>query len=167
MSKWAFGLLVAALSVATGVEAQTSLLRWARVTDSHGSSFEAPVSILTAKRDPSGLLTFTAEGGVVQVQLETITESRLGFPGNDPEGDMDLKRSDCTSWPPAYHVVKDRLGAYSCVKGGKVTYHLARYSPWGSVTLMVEYPQAEAAMWDPVVKRMAGSMRQVERREIH
>ncbi len=148
---------------ATSAQAQPVAATWARVSDSHGSSFEAPVSILKPKRDPSGILTFLAEGGAVQVQLETITESRLGFPGNDPEGDMDLKRSDCTRWPPAYHVVKDRLGAYSCVKGDRVTYYLARYSPWGSVTLMVDYPQKEAGVWDPVVKRMAPSMRQVER----
>ena len=159
------GLL--ALVAASNAQAQPSSARWARVTDSHGSSFEAPVSILTPKRDPSGLLTFHAEGGAVQVQLETITESRLGFPGNDPKGDMNLKRSDCTTWPPAYHVVKDRLAAYSCLKVGTVTYYLARYSPWGSVILTVKYPQAEAALWDPAVKRMAGSMHQVERREIH
>lgn len=158
---------LAALAAAPLAQAQPALARWARVADSHGSSFEAPVSILTTTRDPSGFLTYQAESGAVTIQLETITESRLGFPGNDPEGDMDLKRSDCTNWPPAFHVVKDRLGAYSCVKAGKVTYYLARYSPWGSVTLMVDYPQAEAAIWDPVVKRMAASMRQVERREIH
>ena len=79
---------------------------------------------------------------------------------------MDLTRSDCTAWPPSYKVVKDKLAACSCVKADKVTYYLARYSPWGSVTLSVDYPQTEAIVWDPAVKRMAASMRQVERREI-
>ena len=94
----------------------------------------------------------------MRIQLETITESRPGFPGSDPEGDMDLTRSDCTVW--------DRLAAYSCVKAARVIYYLARYSPWGSVTLMIDYPQKEAAAWNPAVERMAGSMRRVERREV-
>ncbi len=47
-----------------------------------------------------------------------------------------------------------------------MTYYLARHSPWGSVTLMMDYPQKEAATWNPVVKRMEGSTRQVERRAV-
>jgi hypothetical protein len=137
-----------------------------RVSDAHGSSFEAPASLLQRQQDVSGLLTFKAEQGAVQVRLETITESRLGFPGNDPEGDMALERSDCTTWPPAYHVVKDRLAAYSCIKGDRVVYYLARYSPWGSVTLMVD-PQREATAWAPAVKHMASSLHQVERHDVY
>lgn len=155
-----------ALTIACGARAQPVSATWGKVSDAHGSSIEAPITSLKPKRDASGILTFEAEGGAVRIQLETMTESRLGFPGNDPEGDMDLKRSDCTVWPPAYRVVKDRLAAYSCVKGEAVTYYVARYSPWGSVILTVDYPRKEAAIWDPAIKRMAGSMRQVERHEV-
>jgi hypothetical protein len=58
------------------------------------------------------------------------------------------------------------LAAYSFVTGATVTYYVARYSPWGSVTLHITYPRDEDRIWTPAVRRMSGSMRQVERREI-
>jgi hypothetical protein len=108
-------------------------------------------------------LVFEADHGSVRVQFQTVTEIRPGFPGHDPKGDMALKRSDCTAWPPAYYTLKEALAAYSCLKGERVTYYLARYNPSGSVSLYVEYPVHQKGLWDQAVQRMASSMRQVDR----
>jgi hypothetical protein len=163
--RWTTGLACAAALIATSGTAQTPSAKWGRVSDAHGSSFEAPISLLTREPDPSATV-FLADGGAVRVTMDTVTESRPGFPGNDPKGDMDLKRSDCTQWPPSYYVLKERLAAYSCTKGDKVTYYAARYSPSGSVSLYVEYPQTQSVFWDKAVARMSASMRQIERREV-
>jgi hypothetical protein len=155
-----------ALAVSGGAaQAQPPSTVWSRVYDQHGSSFEIPGSAVN-KRSVRNDLVYTAEGGRVRITFSTITEARSGFPGNNPQGDMNLKRSDCTTWPPSYHVVKERLAAYSCLKGDAVTYYVARYSPWGSVTLQVTYPKKEGVAWGPAIERMSSSMRQVKRKEI-
>lgn len=155
-----------ALAVSGGAaQAQPPSTAWSRVYDQHGSSFEIPGSAVN-KRSVRNDLVYTAEGGRVRITFSTITEARSGFPGNNPQSDMNLKRSDCTTWPPSYHVVKERLAAYSCLKGDAVTYYVARYSPWGSVTLQVTYPKKEGLAWGPAIERMSSSMRQVRRKEI-
>lgn len=77
-----------------------------------------------------------------------------------------ISRRDCAPWPPAYYVVKDRLAAYSCGKGGKVIYYIARYTQSGNASLYVEYPQNQSVFWNGAVQRMAASMRQIERKEV-
>ncbi len=88
---------------------------WSRISDAHGSSLEIPTSLLRRKRDPLSLVFVGNDAA--RITFETITEPRPGFPGNDPEGDMSLRRSDCTAWPPSYRVLKNSLAAYSCVRG--------------------------------------------------
>lgn len=158
----AFGLTL----LAAPVLGQPHKVIWTRVTDLHGSSLELPLTILKRKHDLSAT-AFHAEGDTVQIAFETVTEARPGFPGNDPKGDMDLRRSDCANWPPSYYVVKPRLAAYSCRKGNEVAYYVARYSPSGSISLYVEYPQTKGLFWNKAVSRMSASMHQVARHEIH
>lgn len=161
---WTTGIVSASEIITASSSIQPSAVRWGRISDQHGSSVEVPLSMLQRKVDPEGAV-YTAHEGAVRIELVTVTEPRPGFPGNDPQGDMDLKRSDCTTWPPAYHVLKPQLAAYSCVKADKVTYYVARYGRFGSVSLLASYPQAEAAFWNKAVARMSESMRQVERHE--
>ncbi|QUD88169.1 hypothetical protein [Phenylobacterium montanum] len=158
-------MIYATAFFATSSAAQSPSVTWNRVTDQHETSIEVPVSVLTPRADPDGL-AFDAEKGAVRIRLLTLTEHRPGFPGNDPKGDMNLKRSDCTAWPPSYYALKDRLAAYSCIRNSKVTYYLARYAPSGSARLYVEYPVAESRFWDAVVKRMTASLQQVGRQEV-
>lgn len=157
--------LVALAAWTAMAQAQPLPATWGRVFDQHGSSLEVPISVVKPRADPFALV-FDADGGAVSIRFQTTTESRPGFPGNDPKGDMALTRSDCTEWPPSYYVLKERLAAYSCSKGDKVTYYLARYNNSGSVSLYVEYPRKESGFWDPAVQRMAASIQQVERKEI-
>lgn len=137
---------------------------WSRISDVHGSSLEIPTALLKRKRDPRSLVFVSNDAA--RITFETITEPRPGFPGNDPEGDMSLKRSDCTAWPPSYRVLKDSLAAYSCVRGATVVYYVARYSRSGSIVLHAEYPRAHNGVWDRVVARISASMRQVGRQEL-
>lgn len=137
---------------------------WTRISDASGSSLEVPTALLKRERDPVSL-TFVGKDAA-QIMFETVTESRPGFPGNDPESDMALERANCTAWPPSYHVVKATLAAYSCAKAGNVIYYLARYSRSGSIVLRATYPKSHAAVWDKVVDRMSASMRQVTRNEV-
>ena len=134
---------------------------WRRVVDAHGSSLEVPAALLRRERDPLMLVFAAADGA--RIRFETITEARPGFPGNDPEGDMALVRSDCATWPPAYRIVKARLAAYSCVKGGAIVYYAARCNGSGSVILRATYPKQRAFVWDKAVARMSASMRQLVR----
>lgn len=138
--------------------------RWSRISDAHGSSLEAPTALLRRRYDPLSLVFVGKDG--VRITFETVTEPRPGFPGNDPQGDMALKRSDCTAWPPSYRVLKERLAAYSCVRDANVMYYAGRYSPSGSVILRAKYPKTRAAVWDGIITRMSASMRQVARREL-
>lgn len=169
--KWIAGQVLlgtgALVLLATSSNAQVSEVKWSRVSDQHQSSVEVPISVLKAKADPLGLgMALEGEGGAVQVYFQTETEPRHGFPGNGPKGDMDLKRSDCTDWPPAYYVLKPRLASYSCVKGDKINYYIARYNRSGYASLWAEYPQSERAFWDKAVGRMAASMKQMDRTEV-
>lgn len=136
---------------------------WRRITDAHGSSLDVPIALVRREREPSSLV-FVGDDGT-RITFETITESRPGFPGNDPESDMALKRSDCTVWPPAYRVVKARVAAYSCVRDSAIVYYAARYNGFGSVVLRAAYPKGRATVWDKAVARMSASMKQLERTE--
>jgi len=158
------GLGASLLGLALASSAGADAVVWKRVADAHASSLELPISILKPKTDPLGL-KFEADDGAT-IYVSTVTEPRADFPGHNPKEDMDLKRSDCTVWPPAYHVVKKQLAAYSCVKGERIEYYIARYTPYGSMALTVEYPKDHAGFWSKLVERMAGSMRQVKRREV-
>lgn len=153
-----------AVMVATVADAQQGPdAGWQRITDAHGSSLDVPTKLLQRRRDSSSLM-FVADDGT-RVTFETITESRPGFPGNDPEGDMALGRSDCTVWPPAYRVLKDRLAAYSCAKGNVIVYYAARYNGSGSIILRATYPKGRAGIWDKAIAHMSTSMRQLARTE--
>ena len=157
-------LLVCALALSPVVAAQEVAGGWRRIADNHGSSLEVPGLLLRRVNAQYGLSFVGSDG--TRVTFETITEARPGFPGNDPEADMDLKRSDCTSWPPAYRVVKARVAAYSCIKGNSIVYYSARYNGSGSVTLRANYPKSHGSTWDKAVSRMSTSMRQLVRWEV-
>ena len=79
---------------------------------------------------------------------------------------MELKRSDCNQWPPSYHVVKERMAAYSCISGGNVSYYVARYGASGGVFLFANYPEKDAADFKEVISRMSTSMTQVARTQV-
>jgi hypothetical protein len=139
--------------------------RWRTVFDQHRSSVTLPISILRRLPDQTGL-SFETRDGKVKISVSTITEERPDFPGHNPRDDMNLTRSDCDAWPPKLHKVTEDTASYSCVKRGNVNYYLARYSPWGSVTLFVAYPTTARRTWDLYVVRMARSLKQVERHEV-
>jgi len=137
---------------------------WRVYTDQSGSSVEAP-GVLTSVRVPSQLVLRSADGMTV-VTLQTTTEERPGFPGNDPATDLTPTAADCDGLPPAYRLLNSQVSAYSCVKAGKVEYWAARYNGSGNVTLHVEYPVGQKTYWDGVVSRMSASMKQRGRHEL-
>jgi hypothetical protein len=157
----AIGASLASLS--SSVHAETGQT-WRVYTDQSGSSVEAPGD-LTPVKDPSQLVLRSADGMTVAT-LETTTEERPGFPGNDPASDLTPTASDCDVLPPAYRLLNSRVSAYSCVKAGKVEYWAARYNGSGNVTLHVAYPVGQKTYWDGVVSRMSASMKQRGRHEL-
>ena len=137
-------------------------LTWQRVADRQGSSMDVPASLMNTSQDDDALVFRSKDGNTV-VRFWTMTEPRPGFPGHDPAGDMDLKRSDCDSWPPSYHVVKENMAAYSCAIGGKISYYVAKYAQSGGVAMFAQYPRKQQASWDKVIYRMTSSITQVPR----
>ncbi len=154
----AIGLLVS--GVARTAQAET----WRVYADQSGSSVAAP-STLTPVKGPSQLVLRSADGLII-VTLETTTEERPGFPGNDPATDLAPTAGDCDALPPAYRLLNSHVAAYSCVKAGKVEYWVARYDGSGNVTLHVEYPVSQKAYWDGAVSRMSASIKQQKRHEL-
>jgi hypothetical protein len=158
-------MVTALISAALPASSDGATIHWRTVVDQHGSSVSVPISILKQMPDPTGL-SFRTTDGSASIEVSTTTEPRPDFPGHNPKDDMNLKRADCDGWPPKHYKVTEEMASYSCVKRGKVTYYLARYSPWGSVALFVTYPVNTRIPWDQYVIRMAGSLKQVERHEI-
>jgi hypothetical protein len=166
-------LVVALLFAVAPVISEASMARaasnpavvWTTVVDQHGSSVSVPYSILKRMPDADGL-DFKTRDGKVSIRVWTTTESRPDFPGHNPKTDMDIKKTNCDSWPPKYYKVSKEVASYSCILRGKVSYYVATYSRSGVVALFVTYPIDLRKPWDQYVSRMARSMRQVERREI-
>lgn len=102
----------------------------------------------------------------LKARFWSVTESRPGFPGHDPEGDMNLKTSDCDHWPPFYRVVREKMAAYSCVSGGNIDYYVSRYGNSGGVFLFASYPEKDAENFKAIISRMSQSLAQVPRKEI-
>ena len=160
-----FGIAIGSFA-AFGVGAAAPLaIVWKTVVDQHGSSVTIPYSALKRVPDPDGL-SFQTRDGKASIRVWTTTESRPGFPGNNPKADMDLKRSDCGTGSPTYLEISESVGSYSCVLRGRVSYYLAKYSPSGSVALAISYPTDRRKPWDQYVVLMARSLQQVERHEI-
>jgi hypothetical protein len=165
---WSSALAMVALGVVTtglsGPGHAATTPSWRVYTDQSGSSVEAP-STLAPVKDPSQLVLRSADGKTV-VTLETTTEERPGFPGNDPTSDLTPGAGDCDVLPPTYRLLNDQISAYSCVKAGEVEYWVARYNGSGNVTLHAEYPVGRKTVWDPVIARMSASMKQQPRHEL-
>lgn len=137
---------------------------WKAYRDSLGSSLDVPSSLRRVKpADPSNTLEFRSIDGQTSVWFRTGTESRPGFPGDDPT-DISPTINDCDHLPPAYQVSNDKVTAFSCRKGTKIVYSVERFSEWGAITLNISYPISQKSYWDHVVGRMAGSMTQIARR---
>lgn len=139
---------------------------WTTFTDPHGSTIELPKTLIPqAGAYPPA--SFRSADGQTSATFETVTESRPGFPGNDPAGDVDPTLQDCRVLPPAFRATNAHLSAFSCVApAGSIVYEVARYSPYGSVILRIEYPAGQKAFWDQAVSRMSRSMRQQPRHEV-
>ena len=136
-------------------------VHWKKITDVRGSSMDVP-SEMRSNRDGDALVLKSRDGNLL-VRFWTMTETRVGFPGNNPSGDMNLKRSDCESWPPAYHVVRDRFAAYSCKNKSMINYYIAKYNNSGGVVMFAKYPESSKAVWNDIISRMASSIKQVRR----
>jgi hypothetical protein len=163
--KFVRSTVAALMFVALPAMSRAATTQWRTVVDQHGSSVKVPISILKKLPDPAGL-RFETPDGKVAISVSTTTEARPDFPGHNPKDDMSLKRADCDAWPPKYLKVSEDTASYSCVKRGNVTYYLARYGQWGSVVLLVTYPTTGRSLWDHYVRRMARSLKQVERHEV-
>ncbi len=70
-----------------------------------------------------------------------------------------MNAEDCHGAPLAYRVVKPKLVAFSCRVGADVLYQKTLIRGDVVTSFRMTYPAAEAARWEPVVQRMAGSMR--------
>ncbi|MBS0294834.1 MAG: hypothetical protein JSR45_00895 [Proteobacteria bacterium] len=67
----------------------------------------------------------------------------------------------CAGGTVTYKVVKRSLEAFSCITArGRVLYHKTTVRRGARATLEFDYPRAERAIWDPVVKRVAASLKQ-------
>jgi len=143
-----------------------SSITWKKWSDHQGSSVDVPISIVAEVKDFE-VTKFRSADGLVNLYIMTVTETRPGFPGNDPEGDMNLRRSDCDGWPPKYKISKANIAAFSCTKGPTIKYYVAKYNSSGEVSLYAEYPAERRAMWDRVVRRMARSLHQIQRKVIN
>ena len=140
-----------------------SPILWKTVKDKQGSSVDVPISLVT-EMENNAVLVFQSDNGLEKIQFSTTIENRPGFPGNNPEGDMNLRRSDCDSWPPAYLVLKTNIASYSCIKRNSVRYYVAKYNKSGDTSLYIEYPIKYRKLWAKVVSRMVESLRQTRRR---
>jgi len=147
---------------AHGLSREFASISWTKVTDRQNSSVEIPTSLVSKTNSAVGLM-FQNQSDGIKIYFNTTTESRPGFPGNDPKGDMNLKRSDCDVWPPEFVVTKRNLAAYSCIKHDVVHYYVAKYNGYGDVMLYVQYPVAKRSLWDKVVSKMAMSLHQTRR----
>ncbi len=138
---------------------------WYRLADKSNSSILIPSAIFQSSHDQFGRSTLFSAFGRMEIVLETIDETRSGFPGNDPRGDMAHDQTDCDTWPPAYLVIKPRLAAMSCAKRGRTRYYIAKYTQWGAFRFWADYDSDKADFWNPVIEKMSNSMRQVKRLE--
>lgn len=116
--------------------------------------------ILAWSADRSGGITFKSkENSRVRATILATSESRPGFPGNDPETDIAPTLDTCDKLPPVYRTVKARMAAYSCVKGENIIYSIARYDGRRSVVFDITYPTTQASVWNAIVQRMSKSLR--------
>jgi hypothetical protein len=134
---------------------------WKRVVDRQGSSVLTPSR--TEVSHDGEVVILKVDG--LSARFWSATESRRGFPGHDPARDMNLTPGDCDKFPPTYRIIKKSLAAYSCVKGGKVNYYVAKYSNYGGVFLFSEYSSGNKDNYNSIISRMVSSMRQVKRLE--
>ena len=132
---------------------------WRRVVDRQGSSVDVPPGAIVFR--DGEVVVLRIEG--LSIRFWTATESRRGFPGHSPAGDMDLKRTDCDTFPPNYRVIRNALAAYSCEKNGNIDYYVARYSSYGGVFLFATYPKGKIRRFNNILARMSSSMSQVAR----
>jgi hypothetical protein len=136
---------------------------WRQVTN-HIGFVDIPVSLFN-RVDEAADIEFIGKKDNSKIRFTTITEPRLDFPGHNPKEDMALERSDCDHWPPEYLSINEKIAAYSCKKGAVISYYLAKYNKSGMVSIYVEYPIEKKDVWSGIIKRMAASLRQVERTE--
>jgi hypothetical protein len=146
----------------TSIEKRHDKERWRRITDRYGASLEVPAGTSISHQDDVMLL----QGKDFKARLWTVTESRYGFPGHDPAGDMGLKKSDCDSWPPRYRIVKENMAAYSCALHGTMNYYVSRYNNSGGLFFFASYPEKEAESLKETISRMSLSMSQGTRNGI-
>ena len=71
--------------------------------------------------------------------------------------------TDCGGRTPALRVARADLVAVSCLKAdGRIVYQKTLIHSDVLTTLRFDYPAAERATWDPVVKRVSASMKQAK-----
>lgn len=126
--------------------------------DSYAYSFflSDEFSILAGK---VGDLTLRSKDGHTTVRLMPIAESRPGFPGNDPDHEGQPGTKDCDRLPASYLLRKPAVVAFSCARGPAIHYEITRFSATGSVSMDATYPPSERARWDPIISRMATSLK--------
>ena len=147
-----------ALLCVAGASAAQALPGRPYANDRYGYSFFLPAD-LDLKRGEAGEATLHSKDGATTVQINPTSESRPGFPGNDPDTEGQADTKDCDRLPPPYVLKKQDVVAFSCPKGQTIHYAITRYTATGSVSMDATYPASERAHWDPVISRIATSLK--------
>ena len=124
----------------------------------YGYSFVLPAE-LDLTRGQAGEATLRSKDGSTTIHIVSMSESRPGFPGNDPDTEGQADAKDCDRLPPPYVLKKQNVVAFSCPKGASIHYQITRFTSTGSVSMDAVYPASEHTHWDPVVARIATSLK--------
>ncbi|HEY3778206.1 MAG TPA: hypothetical protein VGL35_09115 [Rhizomicrobium sp.] len=124
-----------------------------------GYSIVYPDNLLVAERESDN-----SDGGAFHARRGPAKMSVWGsYRDEDTEKTSDaiarLYETDCGAGKVTYRVVKPRLVAFSCVNAaGRIIYQKTLIDGDVLRSMRFEYPYADRATWDPVIKQVAGSL---------
>ncbi len=85
-----------------------------------------PVELVLTKGDKSGAILLRSKDSGLKIRMSGISESRPGFPGNDPEAENDPNAGNYDKLPPSHSIKTARTVVWSCVEGASITYLISR-----------------------------------------
>ena len=150
------GLAFTVLAVAVALAGSASAATYANARFGYWIDYPADLIVPGRESDNGDGREFHAQGGTVRIATWGEYNALDQTPGQLAQ----VSEKDCQSGKIAYHVAKSRLVAFSCVMpGGRILYQKTLIGGDVLATVRFEYPSAERAKWDPVVNRVAGSLR--------